>query len=340
VFSRAIAIIVFLLRAALPIDAATLKGVVLANELSGPPMENIEVDAISGANHTESDSSGKFTLEFPQRRAGDTVRILVKKEGYVVVNDVQLQLALPADADAAPLMVILAKEQDREEMARRFYRLKSFDAIEETYRKRVKELEDTQQATAAELTKLQQERYQARAAAAKASEQLAKNGPGQSSGPYQEAKRLFLDGKIDEAIKLLNDEELRQSLVQAKKAITDVVQAWLLKAQMLTVQFRFDAAEEAYKSAVELAKKSQNDSDLATTLNNLEILDRARNRVEEAGNEYGEALKIFRELAQKNPDVYLPSVADTLNNLGILDIAHGRREEARNEYNEDIGIGH
>jgi hypothetical protein len=99
VFSRAIAINVFLLRAALPIDAATLKGVVLANELSGPPMENIEVDAISGANHTESDSSGKFTLEFPQRQAGDTVRILVKKEGYVVVNDVQLQLALPADAD-------------------------------------------------------------------------------------------------------------------------------------------------------------------------------------------------------------------------------------------------
>lgn len=124
-FSRAIAIIVFLLRAGLPIDAATLKGVVLANELSGPPMENIEVDAISGANHTESDSSGKFTLEFPQRQAGDTVRILVKKEGYVVVNDVQLQLALPADADAAPLMVILAKEQDREEMARRFYRLKA-----------------------------------------------------------------------------------------------------------------------------------------------------------------------------------------------------------------------
>jgi hypothetical protein len=44
-----------------------------------------------------------------------------------------LQLALPADADAVPLTVILAKEQDREEMARRFYRLKSFDAIEKTY---------------------------------------------------------------------------------------------------------------------------------------------------------------------------------------------------------------
>ena len=43
----------------------TLKGVILANELSGSPIENVEVDAIS-ANHTESDVSGKFTLEFPQ----------------------------------------------------------------------------------------------------------------------------------------------------------------------------------------------------------------------------------------------------------------------------------
>lgn len=75
------AIIVLLLQAALPAKAATLKGVILTNELSGPPMENIEVDGISGANHTESDSSGKFTLEFPQRRAGDTVHIIVKKEG-------------------------------------------------------------------------------------------------------------------------------------------------------------------------------------------------------------------------------------------------------------------
>jgi hypothetical protein len=110
-----------------------LKGVILANELSGPPIEDVEVDATSGTLHTESDSAGKFTLDFPQRRAGDTVRIIVKKKGYVVVNDVQLQLALPADADAVPLTVILAKEQDREEMARRFYRLKSFDAIEKTY---------------------------------------------------------------------------------------------------------------------------------------------------------------------------------------------------------------
>jgi tetratricopeptide (TPR) repeat protein len=54
--------------------------------------------------------------------------------------------------------------------------------------------------------------------------------------------------------------------------------------------------------------------------------------------EFGEALKIFRELAQKNSDIYLPSVAQTLNNLGYLDRARNRVEEARNEYAEALDI--
>jgi hypothetical protein len=54
VFSR-LAIISFLLYAALPLEAATLKGVILANELSGPPMENVEVDAVSQDPNVQPD---------------------------------------------------------------------------------------------------------------------------------------------------------------------------------------------------------------------------------------------------------------------------------------------
>ena len=35
----------------------------------------------------------------------------------------------------------------------------------------------------------------------------------------------------------------------------------------------------------------------------------------EARKEYSEALKVYRELAQKEPETYLPHVAITLNNL-------------------------
>src|SRR5260370_42206592 len=37
--------------------------------------------------------------------------------------------------------------------------------------------------------------------------------------------------------------------------------------------------------------------------------------------EHEEALKTYRELAEKEPDTYLPEVAQTLNDLGIVDSA-------------------
>jgi tetratricopeptide (TPR) repeat protein len=376
------AIVALLLTVALvPVEAATLKGVILANELSGRPVENVEVDATSGTNHTESDSSGKFTLEFPLRRAGDIVRIIVKKEGYVVVNDVQLQLAVPADADTAPLIIILAREGDREEMARRFYRLKSFEAIEETYKKRLEELHAKHIADAAVIAKLQQERDQAKGSAEKASEELAKNQPGQSSELYEQAKRFFLDGKIEEAVQLLrnNDEKRRESVAQAKRAIEqekkvieNAVQEWLLTAQLLTVQFHFDDAETAYRKAIEaapdsfaahfaygsfnqqlnrsqqattaysrcleLARKGANKAELADTLNRVGLLDRDQGRMEEARQEYAEALQIRRELAQKDPETYLSDVAQTLNSVGVLDRDQGQMEKARQEFVEALQI--
>lgn len=54
--------------------------------------------------------------------------------------------------------------------------------------------------------------------------------------------------------------------------------------------------------------------------------------------EYEEALKIYRELAEKEPETYLPYVAATLNNLGILDRAQNRPEEARKAFEEALKI--
>ena len=106
--------------------ASSLRGVILANELGGPPMANVEVSAVAG-NPNNTGADGKFSFTFPNRIPGDTVRLMVRKEGYVVVNDIQLELTLPADPEERPAIILLCKEGDREEMARRFYRLKSND---------------------------------------------------------------------------------------------------------------------------------------------------------------------------------------------------------------------
>jgi tetratricopeptide (TPR) repeat protein len=60
--------------------------------------------------------------------------------------------------------------------------------------------------------------------------------------------------------------------------------------------------------------------------------------MEETRKEHEEALKTYRELAQKEPETYLPEVAQTLNNLGIVDSAQNRAEEARKSFAEALKI--
>ena len=99
---------------------------------------------------------------------------------------------------------------------------------------------------------------------------------------------------------------------------------------------RYGTAEPLYLKCLELARRSGNQADVAMTLNNLGILDSEQNRKEEARKAFEEALGIYRELAQKNPDIYLPDVAMTLNNLGILHREQNRKEEARKAYEEAL----
>jgi tetratricopeptide (TPR) repeat protein len=53
---------------------------------------------------------------------------------------------------------------------------------------------------------------------------------------------------------------------------------------------------------------------------------------------YEEALKIRRQLAEKNPDTYLPYVAKTLNNLGNLHAKENHMGEARQVLDEALKI--
>jgi hypothetical protein len=60
--------------------------------------------------------------------------------------------------------------------------------------------------------------------------------------------------------------------------------------------------------------------------------------MEEAHQELAEALQIYRELAEKNPEGYRPYVATTLSNLAILDRGQSQVEKARKEYAETMQI--
>ena len=61
-----------------------------------------------------------------------------------------------------------------------------------------------------------------------------------------------------------------------------------------------------------------------------------QNQTEETRRELEESLKTYRDLANKEPETYLPHVAATLNDLGILDSNQNRIENARKEFEEAL----
>src|ERR1019366_649154 len=327
--SRSVLLFVFLLNGS-GSEAGTLKGMILANQEGGPGISKVKISA-AGANPTETGESGGFTLQFPNAQPGDVVKVTVNKPGFVVVNYVQLRVVLPRNADAESLTLLLCKDAEREEWARQFYRLKSLDAVDQTYKVRVKQLEDSNQQTAAAMAKLREERDQAKAAAEKAADELSRLKPGDTTDLYAEAMSLFLKGKVSEALHVLDEQKLRESIevaqrrkAEAEKAVDRAVQAYLLKGNLLTTQFQFAQAQKVYESAIQTAPESP-DAHFAFARFSQEL-----NHFSEARREYLRALEIARRSGERN------GVANTLHNLGTLDFAQNRMAEARQYYDEAL----
>ncbi|WP_144268532.1 tetratricopeptide repeat protein, partial [Porphyromonas gingivalis] len=72
--------------------------------------------------------------------------------------------------------------------------------------------------------------------------------------------------------------------------------------------------------------------------NNLGHLLRKKNEIERAKDCYQEALKIYRDLAKKNPQAYNPDLAMTLNNLANLLSNNNEIERAKDCYQEALDI--
>ena len=98
----------------------------------------------------------------------------------------------------------------------------------------------------------------------------------------------------------------------------------------------YTEALEIYRLAV--ASPKAYEPDVATTLNNLAILQSDLQRYAEAEGNYTEALEIYRRLAAASPEAYEPDVATTLNNLANLQSDLQHYAEAEGNYTEALEI--
>jgi tetratricopeptide (TPR) repeat protein len=104
-------------------------------------------------------------------------------------------------------------------------------------------------------------------------------------------------------------------------------------AYFMDKQNQFTKALTYYEKALTLTGHSFNKSLIFNNLGNL-LLD--NNEMVRAKKAYEEALMIRRQLAEKNPEVFLPDVAMTLNNLGNLLQTNKEMGAAKQAYEEAL----
>jgi hypothetical protein len=206
--------LVLFFQASWVLAAATLMGVVRENQVGGNLARNVSVSAL-GANPVVTGADGQFVLHFPQRQPGEDVSIDVSRSGWVVVNDIQLKRALPANGAQSPLEVLIARAAEREAWALQFYRLQGERVVDARYRK------ELAAAGLEERARLLRERAQARAQVDELARQLASRPAGSGGEDYQKAASLFLDDKINEALDILSEERLKRQAADAKKLHED-----------------------------------------------------------------------------------------------------------------------
>ena len=157
----------------------------------------------------------------------------------------------------------------------------------------------------------------------------------------EEVKRLretgdsYLADTLDEIKRVLTGES-KQSLTtvyegfKTRKQQNEVrVLKELIEAAQ--IQFSFGEARSFYERLIELSPTIEHHFKYAFLLQSLNDFEKARRH-------YEEVLQALQELAQQNPEAYLPEVATSLNNLGVLLSDTNDLKKAQDYYEEALQI--
>jgi tetratricopeptide (TPR) repeat protein len=346
--------------AASSFKGVTLKGVILLNEAGGPPIANVQVSVIDGANAVSSLSNGTFVLEV-DKQPGAAVRLILQKPGMVVVNAHEREFNLPKPENAASLTFLLCQEADLPEMRRHYYHVDSVDSSAQSYGRKLQGSHAKNRATQAEKEQPQVDPDIAKKATRgeklvrEKAEEVSNFPVHGMSSVYRsyDAMALNRDGTVyrrqnqpEKARKAYDKAlEISRNLAQQDPAtyLPDVADTLNNLGDMLSDQNRMEEALTAYDEALKISRNlaQQNSTylpNVAMTLNNLGTIFRKQNRPDEERQAFDEALRLYRDLQQRNPDIYRPHVAETLNNLGILNLDQHRREETLKAFKEGLTI--
>jgi len=338
----------------------TLNGVVLYQNSSGVPATGVAINSF-GTSQVYTNDAGMFKLYFPNKKAGDEVKLIIGKEdkegkAIEVVNIRQLEIVkIPSDPNDV-LTIIVCPFGKRDEAALRFYDIfvDNINKGSETELKRLNDLLAQQNLTAEthatliqQIKDLQQQKEEALAKAQEQAEFIASINKDQASDLVRQAIESIENGEdFEKALVILEDAKLEEAyqLALNQKIIADnkikkVVEGYELKISLLIPQFRYNEVIEDYEKIIQIwTDNNFEEKKLASYYFNSAYYLQKQNNFDKAIQRYGESLEIRRALLKKNPEVYLPDIGKTLNNLAVLLSAKNELIQSQVYYEESLEI--
>ncbi len=225
-------LIVFILSPLFLPAQVVVKGVVTEQNSGNKPIAAVQLLAL-GANPEVSDNEGRFSLTFPDKSAGERIRLTsVTKSGYELVNREETEAwVIPSNADKV-MKIVLCPAGQLATNRLKYYRI-SFEALTKGYRDKVRQLEkqrDNAEIDArryAEQLELLEDQYRNQQ---KELEQLADRFAHENfddcSEIHKQAFQAFQTGNIEEAIRILEtmDSEKEILLAQHQKEKGEILE--------------------------------------------------------------------------------------------------------------------
>lgn len=312
----------------LSVGASTLQGVVVKDVTGGQPVAGVEITS-PGANPRVTGDDGQFTLRFPRRNPGDMVRVLVKKDGYRVVNAFFLeQVVLRTHPKTTlPFVVVICEEAKYEKIALNYLRSLIQVSLDRTF-------DDLEQRRAAERI------------LDKAAETLARRS-GANTEFYEQQMTFVIQGHPERALKL----NKRVSIANASIKIGDskfdydnmeearhFYEAGLMSFEKLAAdspEFLPNVAEALSKLGDVFAREAEKQQFRCPKNDGEKEIPCAK---EDARKNYKESLEIRRSLVKKDREEYLPYLAASLWKLADLDVNVQNPQEAAGLLREDLDL--
>lgn len=355
--------------------AQSQNGLVREMNSGKKPLGNVQIICLN-ASPTSSDQSGAFRIQFKDKKPGDLIVFTeIRKMGYEVVNEKQLEIVKIGNSPTLDIPIIMAPEGTVAQAKAKYYQT-SDQALKTRYQQEKNKLLE-----ALQKSQINNEAYQAQNKILRdqfdqqkkeldaLAEQFARINFDDVDTLYKEALQLFQQGKIEEVIQKLETANLLGELKEVKQREEQVIQLLLLQAETYQITLQSEKVRAFFKdllaidsSNVEILqaaagfyiKQNQLQRGLVlyqhllqlSTHNELKARTYIRlgnvyhslQRWEDAVEAFQNARNLFQVLEQNTAGAFQLEIALSLNNLGNVYWNNKQWDKAQEALKESLQI--